>query len=96
MIDYEGTSRIEELLKAILGMEAKLEPPQSRVETLLWAILESGGGGGGGFTPTQAQLDAMNSGIDSVKVDQIATNTSDISGIQDTIGDINSALEEVL
>lgn len=39
------TSRIEELLKAILGMEAKLEPPQSRVETLLWAILESGGGG---------------------------------------------------
>lgn len=44
------TSRIEELLKAILGVEAKLEPPQSRVETLLWAILESGGGGGGGGT----------------------------------------------
>lgn len=41
------TSRIEELLKAILGMEAKLEPPQSRIEVLLWAILESGGGGGG-------------------------------------------------
>ena len=88
------TSRVEELLKAILGMEAKLKPPQSRVEVLLWAILESGGGGG--FTPTQAQLDAMNSGIDSTKVAQIATNTTDISGIQDTIGDINSILEEVL
>lgn len=44
------TSRIEELLKAILGVEAKLEPPQSRIEVLLWAILESGGGGGGGTT----------------------------------------------
>lgn len=44
MSDYEETSRIEELLKAILGEEANLEPPQSRVETLLWAILESGGG----------------------------------------------------
>lgn len=59
-------------------------------------IEKYGGGGGGGFTPTQAQLDAMNSGIDSTKVAQIATNTSDISNIQGTIGDINSVLEEVL
>ena len=34
----------------------------------------SGGGGGSGFTPTQEQLDAMNSGIDSTKVEQIDTN----------------------
>lgn len=33
------------------------------------------------FTPTQPQLDAMNSGIDSTKVSQIATNTSDISSL---------------
>ena len=52
--------------------------------------------GSGGFTPTQTQLDAMNSGIDSTKVAQIATNTSDISAIQATIGNINAVLEEVL
>lgn len=56
----------------------------------------SGGGGGGGFTPTQAQLDAMNSGITSSGVAQIATNTSDISDIFNIIGDINDVLEEVL
>lgn len=50
----------------------------------------------GGFTPTQAQLDAMNSGINSTKVEQIATNASDITDLKTTIGDINNALEEVL
>jgi len=54
------------------------------------------GGGGSGFTPTQEQLDAMNSGIDSTKVAQIETNKNDISTIQQTIGDINTVLEEVL
>jgi hypothetical protein len=43
-----------------------------------------GGGGGGGFTPTQAQLDAMNSGINSTKVQQIETNETNISNQQDT------------
>lgn len=37
-----------------------------------------GEGGGGGFTPTDAQLTAMNSGIDSTKVEQIGTNTTNI------------------
>ena len=55
-----------------------------------------GEGGGGGFTPTDAQLTAMNSGIDSTKVEQIGSNTTNISSIQQTIGDINSVLEEVL
>ena len=56
----------------------------------------SGGGGGGGFTPTEEQLTAMNSGIDSEKVAQIGTNESNISSIQQTIGDINTVLEGVL
>lgn len=43
------------------------------------------GGGGGGFTPTQSQLDAMNSGIDSEKVAQIGTNETNISKQQDTV-----------
>ena len=54
------------------------------------------GEGGGGFTPTETQLTAMNSGIDSEKVAQIGTNTTNISSLQQTIGDINSVLEEVL
>ena len=41
-----------------------------------------GSGGGGGFTPTDAQLTAMNSGIDSEKVAQIGTNTTNISSEQ--------------
>lgn len=45
-------------------------------------MLDNGGSGGGGFTPTQAQLDAMNSGIDSTKVGQIATNASNITSEQ--------------
>ncbi len=40
----------------------------------------------GGFTPTQEQLDALNSGIDSAKVEQIATNASDISDIETALG----------
>lgn len=45
-------------------------------------IAKYGGGGGGGFTPTDAQLDAMNSGIDSTKVEQITTNQNNIDGQQ--------------
>ena len=53
----------------------------------------SGGGGGGGFTPTEEQLAAVNSGITAEKLQQDETN---ISSLQQTIGDINSVLEEVL
>lgn len=38
-----------------------------------------GGGGGGGFTPTQAQLAAMNSGITAEKLQE---DENDISVIQ--------------
>ncbi|MBR1471869.1 MAG: hypothetical protein IJ600_09550 [Lachnospiraceae bacterium] len=40
-------SRNEAILQNMLGADNVLEPPQSRVEALLWEILESGGGGGG-------------------------------------------------
>lgn len=48
----------------------------------------------GGFTPEQWA--AINSGITSTDVTQIATNANDISDIQTTIGNINTVLEEVL
>ena len=49
-----------------------------------------GEGGGGGFTPTDAQLTAMNSGIDSTKVEQIGTNTTNISSVQTLTQGIDS------
>lgn len=36
-------------------------------------------GGGGGFTPTETQLTAMNSGITATDVAQITTNKNNIS-----------------
>ena len=41
---------------------------------------------GGDFTPTDAQLTAMNSGIDSTKVEQIGTNTTNILSIDTALG----------
>lgn len=43
-----------------------------------WAEVPNTGGGGGGFTPTQTQLDAMNSGITTEGVEQIQTNENNI------------------
>ena len=40
---------------------------------------------GGGFTPTQTQLDAMNSGITAEDVQQIDTNKTNILSILDRI-----------
>lgn len=53
------------------------------------------GGGGGGFTPTERQLDAMNSGITAVDVLQISTNATNITNLQLSITDINSDIEEL-
>ena len=47
-------------------------------------------------TLNAAQLAALNSGITSEDVAQIETNKNNILSIQQTIGDINSVLEEVL
>lgn len=45
---------------------------------------------------TTVQLTAVNSGITSSDVEQIETNKNDISTVKQTIGDINTVLEEVL
>ena len=65
-----------------------LSQMRQRLEILYQMVDElEGGGGGGSFTPTQSQLDAMNSGIDTTKVAQIETNKNDISDEQDkTVG----------
>lgn len=90
-------SRVETILMAMLGESVEIDEPKSRVEELLLQLKEAiEQGGGSGFTPTQDQLDAMNSGIDVTKVEQIETNKNNILSIQQTIGDINSVLEEVL
>lgn len=66
-----------------MGKVIKLD---QRVEIIAQDVEElkssGGGGGGSGFTPTQEQLDAMNSGIDSGKVTQITTNKNNISSEQ--------------
>lgn len=54
-----------------------------------------GGGGGGGFTPTERQLDAMNSGITADDVLQISINATNITNLQLSITDINSDIEEL-
>lgn len=73
-------SRDEAIVVATInGVEYTAEP-ESRIEDLLIQLKEAieEGGGGGGFTPTVDQLAAINSGIDSTKVEQISTNTQNI------------------
>lgn len=87
----EPLTREEQYLSAIAGVTSSEdipEKPLTREEKYLNKIVENGGGGGGGgFTPTDAQLDAMNSGITSEDVEQISTNQTNISNQQDTIAD---------
>ena len=56
-------------------------------DNMTWyqVTIGGGGGGGGGFTPTTAQLAAMNSGITSEGVQQISANETNISKQQDTV-----------
>jgi lysophospholipase L1-like esterase len=76
-------SRVETILMAMLGESVEIDEPKSRVEELLLQLKEAiEQGGGSGFTPTQEQLDAMNSGIDVTKVAQIDTNENDILSVQ--------------
>jgi hypothetical protein len=53
-------------------------------------------GGGEGFTPTDEQLAAMNSGITSTDVEQISINETNISLLQQQVGYANTELEGVL
>ena len=68
--------RKEKFLAKAAGMDVEIPKAITREEMYLEAIANSSGGGG--FTPTQSQLDAMNSGIDSTKVAQIETNKNNI------------------
>ena len=80
-VPEEPITREEQYLSAIAQVTPATqipEEPLTRIEAYLDKIVENGGGGGGGFVPTQAQLDAMNSGIDSEKVAQIETNETNI------------------
>lgn len=78
-------SRVETILMAMLGESVEINEPKSRVEELLLQLKEAiEQGGGSGFTPTQEQLDAMNSGIDDIKVAQIDTNENNILSLIDT------------
>ena len=61
-------------------MKTIYKQKQPTVQALLDQLQQ--GGGGSSFTPTEQQLAAMNSGIDSTKVGQIATNTSNITAEQ--------------
>lgn len=55
-------------------------------------LTATGGGGGGGFTPTTAQLAAMNSGIDSTKVAQIETNETNILSNKNEVDYVGSTI----
>ena len=85
-VPEEPLTREEQYLSAIAGVTASTEIPEkplTRVEAYLNRIVENGGGGGGGgFTPTDAQLDAMNSGITEEDVEQISTNKNNILLLQ--------------
>lgn len=69
-------------IKAVTHTEKVIAGEVDAVTHLEKVIAKYGsGGGGGGFTPTTAQLAAMNSGIDSTKVQQISTNETNISSL---------------
>lgn len=54
------------------------------------------GGGEAGFTPTEPQLAAMNSGITATDVQQIETNKTNISTLSEQVGYAITTLEGVL
>lgn len=76
-------TRDEKYLAKAAGVEVDIPTPITREEKYLNAIAE--GGSGGGFTPTETQLAAMNSGITATDVEQITTNKTNISLKQDII-----------
>lgn len=58
--------------------------------------LRGGAGSGSGFAPTQEQLDAMNSGIDSTKVAQIEVNENNILLIDEELSEVTESGNLVL
>ena len=97
----EPITREEHYLAKAGGMETEIPEPITREEKYLNAIANGGGGGGGGFTPTTAQLAAMNSGITAEKLqtdeNNISSTQADIVAIKngenlDSFGDVETAL----
>lgn len=88
--EYENApnmSRSEDIIQSILDDTEYNEEARSRIEYLLIELKNAIKSGAGGFAPTQAQLDAMNSGINTTKVAQIEINAMDISDEHDkTVG----------
>ena len=68
----EPITREEKYLAKAAGMAVPdlPEEPLTRVEKYLAVIAENGGSSG--FTPTQEQIDAMNSGITEQRVSELA------------------------
>ena len=65
-------SNAENILRATLGEAVEYDKPNSPVEYYLVKLKEAiEEGGGGGYTPTEAQLAAMNSGITSERVNEL-------------------------
>lgn len=61
-------------------MKTVIKQKQPTMQALIDQL--QAGGGGSSFTPTEQQLAAMNSGIDSTKVRQIETNAGNITAEQ--------------
>ena len=70
-------------------MKTIFKQKQPTVQALLDQL--QAGGGGSSFTPTEQQLAAMNSGINSTKVEQIGTNTSNITAEQAKTSSMSTA-----
>lgn len=102
------SSRVEDILQATIDNYPYGKPPQSRVEELLLELKEIIGSGGGGGT-TDYTLLSNKPKINNVELSGNKT-TSDlgiveyddtalaarVTALEETVGDINSILEEVL
>lgn len=76
-------SRNEAILQNMLGAENVLKPPQSRIEDLLWQLLEQGGGGSADVTPA-----AVAAAIGNMTQEQLSQVLEDIGAEPLPIADV--------
>lgn len=72
-------SREEKIIKSMLGEQVELEPPQSRIEVLLYELkdaIEQGGGGGGGGSAEPFFFVVEVKGVDPQSGEPIIEETS--------------------
>ena len=69
-----------------IGFQVALNETAAEKAMIISQVEENGieGGGGGGFTPTQAQRDAMDSGITAEKVENYDDMNDRLAGIKST------------